>query len=145
MGAVQIYDSPEALKKFEPHYRQVRYGLASKIEKASRQQRTWWRPDLTSRTCTLIHGQQASSARIVQRSCEAQRRSRARRRRRESKRWHDLWTWTWCCKRGRGDTRMWSCSILAPTISADVSAYIRRGNGVRLWSYLCMVEKMRRQ
>lgn len=36
----QIYDSPEALKKFEPHYRQVRYGLASKIEKASRQQRT---------------------------------------------------------------------------------------------------------
>jgi len=36
---LQIYDSPEALKKFEPHYRQVRYGLATKIEKASRQQR----------------------------------------------------------------------------------------------------------
>ena len=34
---LQIYDSPEALKKFEPHYRQVRYGLATKIEKASRQ------------------------------------------------------------------------------------------------------------
>ncbi len=29
------------LKKFEPHYRLVRYGAASKIEKASRQQRTY--------------------------------------------------------------------------------------------------------
>merc|ERR1712149_48608 len=38
-GFALIYDSPEALKKFEPHYRQVRYGLATKIEKASRQQR----------------------------------------------------------------------------------------------------------
>lgn len=34
-----IYDSPEALLKFEPAYRQVRYGLATKVEKASRQQR----------------------------------------------------------------------------------------------------------
>jgi hypothetical protein len=41
MENAQIYDSPEALKKFEPHYRQVRYGLATKIEKASRQQRMW--------------------------------------------------------------------------------------------------------
>merc|ERR1711941_83770 len=38
-GFALIYDSPEALKKFEPHYRQVRYGLATKIEKASRKQR----------------------------------------------------------------------------------------------------------
>ena len=29
------------MKKFEPHYRLVRYGAASKIEKASRQQRTY--------------------------------------------------------------------------------------------------------
>ena len=28
------------MKKFEPHYRLVRYGQATKIEKASRQQRT---------------------------------------------------------------------------------------------------------
>ncbi|MCJ1246948.1 ribosomal protein S24A [Trapelia coarctata] len=34
-----IYESVEALKKFEPHYRLVRIGVASKIEKASRQQR----------------------------------------------------------------------------------------------------------
>ena len=38
-GFALIYDSPEALKKFEPHYRLVRVGFASKIEKASRQQR----------------------------------------------------------------------------------------------------------
>jgi len=35
-----IYESVEALKKFEPHYRLVRIGVANKIEKASRQQRT---------------------------------------------------------------------------------------------------------
>ncbi|KAK2756070.1 hypothetical protein FQN54_005477 [Arachnomyces sp. PD_36] len=38
-GFALIYDSAEALKKFEPHYRLVRIGVASKIEKASRQQR----------------------------------------------------------------------------------------------------------
>ncbi|KAI9873658.1 MAG: hypothetical protein M1830_010741 [Pleopsidium flavum] len=38
-GFALIYDSHEALKKFEPHYRLVRIGAASKIEKASRQQR----------------------------------------------------------------------------------------------------------
>jgi hypothetical protein len=39
-GFALVYDSPEALKKFEPHYRLVRVGVASKIEKPSRQQRT---------------------------------------------------------------------------------------------------------
>lgn len=39
-GFALIYDSHEALKKFEPHYRLVRIGAASKIEKPSRQQRT---------------------------------------------------------------------------------------------------------
>ena len=38
-GFALIYDSVEAMKKFEPHYRLVRVGAASKIEKASRQQR----------------------------------------------------------------------------------------------------------
>ncbi|KAL8905307.1 MAG: hypothetical protein Q9171_006716 [Xanthocarpia ochracea] len=38
-GFALIYDSNEAMKKFEPHYRLVRYGQATKIEKASRQQR----------------------------------------------------------------------------------------------------------
>ncbi|KAI5807655.1 ribosomal protein L23/L15e core domain-containing protein [Peziza echinospora] len=38
-GFALIYDSYESLKKFEPHYRLVRYGEASKIEKPSRQQR----------------------------------------------------------------------------------------------------------
>lgn len=39
-GFALIYDSHEAMKKFEPHYRLVRYGAATKVEKASRQQRT---------------------------------------------------------------------------------------------------------
>jgi len=38
-GFALIYDSHEALKKFEPYYRLVRIGAAKKIEKASRQQR----------------------------------------------------------------------------------------------------------
>ena len=37
-----IYDSPEAMKKFEPQYRLVRVGLATKPERASRQQRTFF-------------------------------------------------------------------------------------------------------
>lgn len=40
-GFALIYDSGEAMKKFEPHYRLVRYGQATKIEKASRQQREY--------------------------------------------------------------------------------------------------------
>ncbi|TLD09523.1 40S ribosomal protein S24 [Venturia nashicola] len=38
-GFALVYDSAEAMKKFEPHYRLVRYGQATKIEKPSRQQR----------------------------------------------------------------------------------------------------------
>ncbi|KAL8836632.1 MAG: hypothetical protein Q9170_002855 [Blastenia crenularia] len=38
-GFALIYDSHEVMKKFEPHYRLVRYGAATKVEKASRQQR----------------------------------------------------------------------------------------------------------
>ncbi|OBT60486.1 small subunit ribosomal protein S24e [Pseudogymnoascus sp. 23342-1-I1] len=38
-GFALVYDSPEALKKFEPHFRLVRVGAAEKIEKPSRAQR----------------------------------------------------------------------------------------------------------
>lgn len=38
-GFALIYDSNEAMKKFEPRYRLVRVGMATKVEKASRQQR----------------------------------------------------------------------------------------------------------
>ncbi|PRT53783.1 40S ribosomal protein S24-B [Wickerhamiella sorbophila] len=34
-----VYDSADSLKKFEPRYRLVRYGLAEKIDKVSKQQR----------------------------------------------------------------------------------------------------------
>uniref|UniRef100_A0A093VKI3 40S ribosomal protein S24 n=1 Tax=Talaromyces marneffei PM1 TaxID=1077442 RepID=A0A093VKI3_TALMA len=49
-GFALVYDSHEALKKFEPHYRLVRIGAAAKIEKASRQQQPfqevpWYRQD----------------------------------------------------------------------------------------------------
>jgi len=57
-GFALVYDSPEAMKKYEPKYRlvrharnpplelspnlpgQIRVGLATKVERASRQQRT---------------------------------------------------------------------------------------------------------
>lgn len=96
-GFALVYDSPEAMKKFEPHYRLVRVGLASKIEKPSRQQREWsprttfWpRASIvddgigTERFCvakelstdhTLV--QQASSARTDRRPSAERRRSRA--------------------------------------------------------------------
>lgn len=41
-GFALVYDSTEALKKFEPHFRLVRIGAAQKIEKASRQQRMFF-------------------------------------------------------------------------------------------------------
>ncbi len=40
-GFALIYDSAAQLKQFEPHYRLVRIGVATKVEKASRQQRTY--------------------------------------------------------------------------------------------------------
>lgn len=61
-GFALVYDSAEAMKKFEPHYRLVRYGQAAKIEKPSRQQRTYnhWRRALENeRGCKdgiLTHG-----------------------------------------------------------------------------------------
>jgi ribosomal protein S24E len=90
-GFALIYDSVDSLKKFEPHYRLVRYGKATKIEKASRQQRTLhsiWSFDSTqSRLCRTDEAddcftQQASSARTSRRLCGEPPRSRVPRRRR---------------------------------------------------------------
>jgi hypothetical protein len=95
-GFALVYDSPEAMKKFEPHYRLVRVGLATKIEKASRQQRTFTPAVPTVRESTTgnptardfrrLTPAQASSARTGRRLCAARRRSRAPRRRRRNKR-----------------------------------------------------------
>ncbi|KEQ70881.1 37S ribosomal protein S24, partial [Aureobasidium namibiae CBS 147.97] len=64
-GFALIYDSNEAMKKFEPHYRLVRVGMATKIEKASRQQRTLCTlPHLCLAHCTNTPSQ-ASSARTA--------------------------------------------------------------------------------
>ena len=100
-GFALVYDSPEAMKKFEPHYRLVRVGLATKIEKASRQQRTS-SPGMQSHDgsmmaeerlvgrewprLTLFTPAQASSARTGRRPSGVRRRSRAPRRRRRNKR-----------------------------------------------------------
>jgi hypothetical protein len=91
-GFALIYDSPEALKKFEPHYRLVRVGVATKVEKPSRQQRTSpttsptstndIEEHITNDLCKL----QASNARIVRRHSEVRPKSREQRRRRRNRR-----------------------------------------------------------
>ena len=84
-GFALIYDSEEALKKFEPHYRLVRYDLAKKIEKASRQQRkfnTSMAMSVATRLEILIVcSLQASNVRTVRRRCVARPRPRVPRRR----------------------------------------------------------------
>lgn len=87
-GFALVYDSPEAMKKFEPQYRLIRVGLATKVERASRQQRAYtpcprammmWTRHTDCRT-------QASSARTARRPSAGQRRSRVPRPRRRNKR-----------------------------------------------------------
>jgi hypothetical protein len=91
-GFALIYDSPEALKKFEPHYRLVRVGVAAKVEKPSRQQRTFLRAfrastsDIEELITNIISEPQASNARTARRRSEARPRSRAQRRRRRNRR-----------------------------------------------------------
>jgi ribosomal protein S24E len=100
-GFALVYDSPEAMKKFEPHFRLVRVGLATKIERASRQQRTFSPRRLESalfaikrrrhwllvgQLLTLLPPTQASSARTGRRPSGARRRSRAPSPRRRNKR-----------------------------------------------------------
>jgi hypothetical protein len=87
-GFALVYDSPEALKKFEPHYRLVRVGFANKIEKASRQQRMW---KSTREVAIGISGYvlidtQASNVRIDKRRSGERPRSRVPRRRRSHRR-----------------------------------------------------------
>jgi small subunit ribosomal protein S24e len=54
-GFALVYDSPEAMKKFEPQYRLVRVGLATKRERASRQQRTYSPPTWSVFSCVTSH------------------------------------------------------------------------------------------
>lgn len=81
-GFALVYDSQEALKKFEPHYRLVRIGAATKIEKASRQQRMSsdesGSGDRSGRLTRI--SQQASNGRTAPRSSAVSPRSRAPRR-----------------------------------------------------------------
>lgn len=109
-GFALVYDSPEAMKKFEPNYRLVRVGLATKVERASRQQREWlllctslatddtpsnmvaYCLELSTETPALRYTNfwssptQASSARTARRPCAVLPRSRVPRPRRRNKR-----------------------------------------------------------
>jgi hypothetical protein len=76
-GFALVYDSHEALKKFEPHYRLVRIGAAAKIEKASRQQRTSFHLQARQQD---TDASQANNARTVPRSSEVPPRPRVPRR-----------------------------------------------------------------
>lgn len=90
------------MKKFEPHYRLVRYGQATKIEKASRQQRTLYpenEMDYRRLRYHVVAGlmeygltilQQASRGRTAPRSSGVPRSPRVRARTRRNKRLH-LW------------------------------------------------------
>jgi ribosomal protein S24E len=113
-GFALIYDSPEAMKKFEPHYRLVRYGMASKIEKASRQQRTlphsiqyMLRQRIWLGRGYILTGIQANNARTGRRRSEERPRLRAPRRRTRNKRVHHEGRggsspMVWVVRHGRG-------------------------------------------
>lgn len=79
-GFALVYDSPEAMQKFEPRYRLIRVGKATKLERAAKQQRTWmplrwwWlmmasrhssRPAILPRDNNMLTTSQASNARTV--------------------------------------------------------------------------------
>jgi hypothetical protein len=87
-GFALLYDSPEALKKFEPHYRLVRVGFANKIEKASRQQRTWKSDGEVGKGSSgyMLIVIQASNVRTDKRRSGERPRSRVLRRRRSHRR-----------------------------------------------------------
>lgn len=91
-GFALVYDSPEALKKFEPHFRLVRVGAAEKIEKPSRAQRTSISDTISrvrERVCQegirVLTLEQAINARTGSRPFAERRRSRDPRRRRRHK------------------------------------------------------------
>jgi ribosomal protein S24E len=94
-GFALVYDSPEAMKKFEPQYRLVRVGLATKAERASRQQRALQTSFSTVEGVSQADRQlQASSARTDKRPSVVRQRSRVPRPRRRNKRLDDL---AWAC------------------------------------------------
>ena len=108
-GFALVYDSPDSAKKFEPRYRLVRYGLATKVEKASRQQRTYrsrprrigsLRPTPSGPLCIRPSADgrvQASSARTDPRNSGVRRRLRVERRKRAINR--------------RGSRVRWLCEV----------------------------------
>lgn len=83
-GFALVYDSQEALKKFEPAYRLVRIGAATKVEKPSRQQRTSRSPPSTAGSTypppPMLTPLQASNGRTAPRSSAVPPRPRAPRR-----------------------------------------------------------------
>jgi len=116
-GFALLYDSAEAMKKFEPHYRLVRYGQATKIEKASRQQRTYTRAIQRHKRvyCDIVESadnvQQASKGRTAARSPVVwpRRRARARTRRNRGGALVLLGGYGWC---------MWLYGFIAVALRA---------------------------
>lgn len=101
-GFALVYDSQEALKKFEPDYRLIRIGAATKVEKPSRQQRTLLSPPGpgSAAHAGLVHSAnspQASNGRTAPRSSVVPPRPRAPRRTRTKRlALHDsVWTDEW--------------------------------------------------
>ncbi|KAL9045591.1 MAG: hypothetical protein Q9214_001390 [Letrouitia sp. 1 TL-2023] len=90
-GFALIYDSPEALKKFEPHYRLVRYGVATKVEKASRQQREFEASIQDESEADLRSATKASNGRTEPRQFVVQRKQKVQRRTRRNKNYM-VWT-----------------------------------------------------
>jgi len=143
-GFALVYDSPEALKKFEPNYRLVRYSLGTKVEKASRQQRTCFRERRhqlkLAQTWTNTGDLQASNARTDQRSSGAQLRPRAARRRRRTK-WR-------IDDEGGGFGRCvgWQTDALVYIYTLVVRQWLHFiGKVAGVWlSQICMVKEMKR-
>lgn len=83
-GFALIYDSQEALKKFEPLYRLVRIGAGTKVEKPSRQQRmftpTYTISSIIRKPNQYSQSLQASNGRTAPRSSAVPPRPRAPRR-----------------------------------------------------------------
>ena len=124
------------MKKFEPHYRLVRYGAATKIEKASRQQRMYIH--LVSRRGSLALGgvflmctcKQASNARTGRRRCGEQRKERQRRRTRRNRPWRLFTVCPLGQQKQRGACLCVStlCSCMLWRIRNSVRLELREGN-----------------
>jgi hypothetical protein len=113
-----IYDSVEAMKKFEPQYRLIRIGVSTKVEKPSRQQRMFlslpgcsclsrstasWRARARWLTCV---SRQGNNARTGRRRYGARQRRRAPRRAKRTSRGCSGCGWCY-----------WACSMRIPHVS----------------------------